>query len=216
MDAARAEEKARILKKRLADDEAPHDLSEDEDVDVSLMEALEDAEEQTLHMTSLDYCLPMITCEEPVDVSFLGSEQARNLSDAIGCSRVGEVLHLLDRRLNQCMMAELCGEDFPSGLASIGEPPQEELGESIFDYGSQMGMIPDGSADRWDRDPLKAMWTRSIVVPRREFYHPSEGEGGPDLSVLSGRRIAIPSSGKMIRDNWKTTSIRYGPMNGEA
>ena len=63
------------------------------------MQALEDAEEQTLHMTSLDYCLPMITCEEPVDISFLDSERARNLSDAIGCSRVGEVRHLLDGRL---------------------------------------------------------------------------------------------------------------------
>ena len=54
------------------------------------------------------------------------------------------------------------------------------------------------------------------MVARKEFYHPSEGEGGPDLSVLSGRRITIPSGGKMIRDNWKATSIRDSPMNGEA
>ena len=163
---ASAEEKTRMLKKRPADDEVPQDSSEKEDVDVSLMEALEDAEEQTLHMTSLDYCLPMITCEEPVDISFLDSAKARDLSDAIGCSRVGEVRHILDRRLNQCMMAELCGEDISSGLLSTGESSEAELGASIFDYGMQMGMIPDGSADRWDRDPATATWTRSIVVPR--------------------------------------------------
>ena len=148
-----------MLKKRPGDDEVPRDLSEEEDVDVSLMEALEDAEEQTLHMTSLDYCLPMITCEEPVDISFLDSAQARDLSDAIGCSMVGEVRHILDRRLNQCMTAKLCGEDIASGLPSIGGPSQAELGASIFDYGSQMGMIPDGSSDRWDRDPSTPTWT---------------------------------------------------------
>ena len=106
-NAAMNEEKARMSMKRSAEGDWPQDASED--VDVSLMQTLEDAEEQTLHMTSLDYCLPMITCEEPVDLSFLDSERARNISDAIGCSRVGEARHLLDERLNQCMMAELCG-----------------------------------------------------------------------------------------------------------
>ena len=84
------------------------------------MEALEDAEEQTLHMTSLDYCMPLITCEEPVDISFLDSKKARNVSDAIKCTKVGEVRHTLDRLLSQCMMAEFCEEDCPSGLQSTG------------------------------------------------------------------------------------------------
>ena len=85
-----------------------------------LMEALEDVEEPTLHMISMDYCIPLITCEESVDISYLDSEQARDLSDAIECTKVGEVRHTLDRRLSQCMMAELCGEDFSSGLLSTG------------------------------------------------------------------------------------------------
>ena len=210
------DEETRMLKKRLAEGEASHDLSEEEDIDVSLMEALEDAEEQTLHMVSLDYCLPMITCEEPVDVSFLNSEHARGLSDAIGCSRVGEVRHLLDRRLNQCMMAELCGETLTNGLGSIGEVDvTQKLGESIFDHASQMGVVPGELSDHWDRDPLTATWTRSVVVPRRTFFHPSEGENGPDLSVLSGGRTTLLSAGKMVRDNWKPAAVDDGPSNGE-
>ena len=90
---------------------------------------------------------------------------------------------------------------------SPGGSSEAELGASIFDHGSPMGMIPDESADRWDRDLSTATWTRSIVVARREFYHPSEGEGGPDLFMLSGRRITVPSDGKPIRDDWKMTAI---------
>ena len=152
-----------------------------------------------------------------MDISFLDSERARNLSDAIGCSRVGEVRHLLDGRLNQCLMAELCGEDLSSGLESIGgsEAPEDDRGASIFDYESQMGVIPEELGDHWIKDSSTASWTRYVVVPRREFCHPSQGEGGPDLSVLSGRRITIPSSGKMVRDNWKSTAAEDGPMNGE-
>ena len=177
---ASMEEKARMLKKRSAEDDAPGLLkkrlsdddeaqcpSEDEDVDVGLMEALEDAEEQTLHMTSMDYCIPLITCEESVDISYLDSEQARDLSDAIECTKVGEVRHTLDRCLSQCMMAELCGENISSGLLSTGGASEAELGASIFEYGSQMGVVPDGSGDRWDRDPSTATWTRTIVVARR-------------------------------------------------
>ena len=178
------------------------------------MQALEDAEEQALHMTSLDYCLPMITCEEPVDISFLDSELARNLSDVIGCSRVGEVRHLLDMRLNQCLMAGLC-EDLSGGLASMGGLAEDDRGASIFDHDSQMGVIPEESGDHWIQDSSTASWTRYVVVPRMGYCHPSQGEGGPDLSVLSGTRITIPSSGKMVRDNWKNTGAGDGPMGGE-
>ena len=111
-------------------------------------------------------------------------------------------------------MAELCGEELSTRLLSSGGSSEAELGASIFDHGSPMGVIPDESADRWGRDLSTATWTRSIVVPRREFYHPSEGEGGPDLSTLSGKRITVPSDGKPIRDDWKTTAIEDGPSNG--
>ena len=195
---ARADESARILKKRLPDEEAHRDLSEEEDVDVSLMEALEDAEEQTLHMVSLDYCLPMITCEEPVDISFLSSNYAKGLSDAVGCTRVGEVRHLLDGRLDEYMLAELCGEALHAGLKSTGEGPEPELGESIFDHASQLGIVPGEAvlSDRWDRDPLTATWTRSILIPRKTFFHPDgEDPTGPNLSILSGKRTTLLSTG---------------------
>ena len=57
---ASEEERARMLKKRSAEDEAVNESSsEDEDIDASLMEALEEAEQRTLHMTSTEYCMPL-------------------------------------------------------------------------------------------------------------------------------------------------------------
>ncbi len=130
-----------MLKKRSAEDDAVHESSaEDEDIDASLMEALKEAEQRTLHMTSTEYCMPLVTCEESGDTSYLDSEYARGLSDAIDCTKVGEVRHTLDRRLSQCMMAELCGEEFSTGLLSSGGSSEAELGASIFDHGSPMGV----------------------------------------------------------------------------
>ena len=60
--------------------------------------------------------------------------------------------------------------------------PQGGVGASIFDYGSPMGLIPGELEDHWVRDLTTATWTRSIVVPRRDFYHPSEGEGGVNMA----------------------------------
>jgi len=179
------------------------------------MEALENAEERTLHMASAEYYMPLITCEEPVDISYLKADCAVDLSDAIACTNVGEVRHVLDRRLSQCMMTELCEEESPARVLSRGGSLGAELGASIFDYGSPMGIIPDESEDHWDRDLTTATWTRSIVVPRREFYHPSEGEGGPDLSTLSNKGLTVPSDGKSNRDDWRTVAIEDGPSAGE-
>ena len=63
---------------------------EDDAPDMGLMEALEEAEAKTIHLTSLEYCLPLITCEEPVGISYLDSDYARDLSDAISCTREWE------------------------------------------------------------------------------------------------------------------------------
>ena len=41
-----------------------------EDQDVGLMVALEEAEKKTLHISTSEWCMPMITCEEPVEVSY--------------------------------------------------------------------------------------------------------------------------------------------------
>ena len=86
-------------------------LKKDDDPDMSLMEALEDVEERTLHMVSEDYYMPLTTCEESVDISYLKTDWAADLSDAIACANVGEVRHMLDRRLSQRMLAELCEEE---------------------------------------------------------------------------------------------------------
>ena len=47
---------------------------EDDAPDMGLMEALEEAEAKTIHLTSLEHCLPLIVCEEPRDISYLGSD----------------------------------------------------------------------------------------------------------------------------------------------
>ena len=166
---------------------------EDDAPDMGLMEALEEAEAKTIHLTSLEYCLPLIVCEEPVDISYLGSDYARDLSDATCCTRVGEVRQALGRCVDECLMAELCEDEEAESSDSIGA--------SIFDHESPIGLELDESADRWTRDEASATWTRLIVIPRKSFCHPIEGEGGPDISTLSGKRSTLPSSGKTVRDN---------------
>ena len=102
------------------------------------MEALEDAEERTLHVVSEDYYMPLTTCEESVDISYLKTDWAADLSDAIACTNVGEVRHMLDGRLSQRMLAELCEEESPDTSTRVlsGGSSSGELGASIFDYGS--------------------------------------------------------------------------------
>ena len=126
---------------------------------------------------------------------------------------VGEVRHFLDRQLGQCLLSELCEDASPE--AQLGGSSGEELGASIFDYGSQMGLIPDEPENYWVRDLTTATWTRFIVIPRKEFYHPSEGECGPDVSTLRNTRLTVPSVGKSIRDDWRATPVEDGPSAGE-
>ena len=44
----------------------------------------------------------------------------------------------------------------------------------------------EGSAakDYWEYDPTKSSWTRFIVVPRADFFHPGEGGGGQKKSEM--------------------------------
>ena len=90
-------------------------------------------------------------------------------------------------------------------------PIQKKTGASIFDDGNPIGVIPDESGDYWVRDMATASWTRFITVPRKEFYHPSEGERGPDLSTLHNTRLTIPSLGRSIKDDWRATAVNDGP-----
>ena len=50
-------------------------------------------------------------------------------------------------------------------------------------------------------------WTRVIRVPRKAMFHPSEGEGGPDLGTLSGKRSTIPLYVESVCDNWKAAGF---------
>ena len=104
---------------------------EEEDLpDLGTMEAVEEAESKTLHLTSGDFYMPLITCDEPVDLSYLGTTGAQELSEAIACTRVGEVRRALMDRASDCLMAELCEDD-----ASSADP----VGTSIFDHDSTIG-----------------------------------------------------------------------------
>ena len=93
-----------------------------------------------------------------------------------------------------------------SGVKSAS--PGEE-GQSVFDPGSKMGLQADAAKDHWHYDPSNASWTRFIVVPRADFFHPSEGapeekqDEGPKLSSLRDCRWAIPDGVRPIKDNWK-------------
>ena len=53
------------------------------DQDVALMERLEEAERDTQHIATSEWHLPMITCEEPVDLSYLEDSKAKMIGDAI-------------------------------------------------------------------------------------------------------------------------------------
>ena len=112
-----------------------------EDQDVGLMMALEDAEKNTQHIATSEWCLPMITCEEPVDLSYLEGSRAFEIQETIACTNVGGVRVHLDVQLGRCLIAELCefepSEDYSAGDAP-GGIPKEEIGASIFDHGSRM------------------------------------------------------------------------------
>ena len=44
------------------------------------------------------------------------------------------------------------------------------------------------------------------------MFHPSEGEGGPDLGTLSGKRSTIPLYVESVRDNWKSARFDEAPL----
>ena len=146
-------------------------LEYDEVLGVELMEALEEAESDTIHLVSMDCSMPLLTCEEPLNVSFLDTDYARDLSEAIACTRYGEVRQALEDRAVMYMMTELCDE----------KSTADQMGASIFDHDSPIGLEVEENEDRWIHDVAAGTWTRVIVVPRKTMFHPSEGEGGPDL-----------------------------------
>ena len=71
------------------------------------MNRIEIEEKKTLHIATGDYYMAMTICEEAVDMSCMNSRKAKMLNEAIGCTDVGPVRDQLNKKLNQCMLAEL-------------------------------------------------------------------------------------------------------------
>ena len=92
------------------------------------------------------------------------------------------------------------------------------MDESIFDYGSKMGQLPYVEGDDWEYDRATATWTRVIVVPRKDFYHPSEwlersAATGPILANFRDWRLTIPLVGKAVKDNWRKAEMHESPTS---
>ena len=165
--------------------------------------AVEEMEMNSLSIKAGSQQVRMTTCEEPIHLAYLEDAQASLLAEAISCTNVGAVRAQLDEEVRHCMMNVLCGS---LGVQS-GHPSSEV--ESIFEPGSRMGREDDTDKDYWQYDASKAIWTRHIVVPRVELFHPSEGAVddqspvGPKLANLMSRRWTIPDGVAPVRDDWR-------------
>ena len=162
--------------------------------------------------------MPMTVIEETLDLSWMQSKETKLLNEMLSCTDVGPLRDRLNERLVQSIVDEFVdpatGDLFiAGGDFGIGGKPGEE---SIFDYGSSIGLLPDSEGDYWVRDAAASTWTRVIVVPRKEYYHPSEGAErsetqGPLLEDLADFRRTILSDGKVVQDNWRKAEASEGP-----
>ena len=71
------------------------------------MQAIEMMED----VSTLKGDLPMIICEEQIDISFLDSAVGEMISKSLSNTRVGEVREHFHHHLAKCTMAEFCEED---------------------------------------------------------------------------------------------------------
>jgi len=179
-------------------------LEDDEVLGVELMEVLEEVESDTIHLVSAGGSMPLITCDEPLDLSFLDTDYARDLSEAMACSRFGEVRQALSDQAAVFMMTELCAD----------KETADPVGASIFDHDSSRGLELGETEDHWTRDVAAGTWTRVMVVPRSTMLHPSEGEGRPALMTWSGKRSTIPLSVEAKCDNWKAANYDDALLGG--
>ena len=135
----------------------------------------------------------------------------------ISCTDVGPLRDRLGERLIQSLADEFIdspGLDATGGFSPVGGARPGE--ESIFDYGSSIGLLPESEGDYWIHDAAASTWTRIVVVPMKEFYHPSEGVErssipGPRLADLGNLIRTITSDGKVVQDDWRKTEMAEGP-----
>lgn len=128
------------------------------------MGALGTMERSADHVEVMGQCLPMQTCEDYVDVSFMKEERADVVSEAICNTKIGTVRNLLKDRLAAYMVAYYCEE----------EPAEEDVGESIFEPHGLMGLPMEEREDHWIHDKATATWPWIMVVRRRKLYYPVE------------------------------------------
>ena len=75
-----------------------------------------------------------------------------------------------------------------------------------------MGLQADEARDHWHYDSSSASWTRFIVVPRADFFHPcgraaeEKQDEGPKVSSLRDCRWIIPDGVRPTEDQWKKDS----------
>ena len=112
------------------------------------------------HIEVLGQRLPMETCEDYIDLSFMEEDRADMVSEAICNTKIGMVRNHLQDRLKEYMVAHYCEE----------EPTDGNSGGSIFASDILMGLPLEEREDHWIHDETTAAWTRIIVVPRKELY----------------------------------------------
>ena len=171
----------------------------------SVVEAMED---ETVKIETPEGELQMRICEEIADLSYMGSADADLLEEAIVQTDDGGVLSQLGDRVASLMMQALCPAESPEDSGIKSASPGEE-GESIFEPGSRMGIEANAANDHWQYDPTKSSWTRFIVVPRVDLFHPGEGvaeekrDEVPKLSSLRDGRWTLPDGVRSIKDSWR-------------
>ena len=137
-----------------------------------MMSRLEVEEKKVVQVATDDYCtpsMPLTVMEETTDYSWVQSGSTKLISEMMSCTDVGPLRDRLGEKLIQSLAEEFIDP------AAGGLCPEGTGEESIFDYGSSMGKLPDSEGDYWIHDDAASTWTRMIVVPRKEYYHPGEG-----------------------------------------
>ena len=123
--------------------------------------------------------MPMTVLADTVDFSWVQNGSTKLLSEMLSCTDVGPLRDRLGEKLIQSLADEFIDP------AAGGLSPEATGEESIFDYGSSMGILPDAEGDHWVHDHVASTWTRVIVIPRKKYNRPGEeSEGGPLLEDL--------------------------------
>jgi hypothetical protein len=178
---------------------------------LDFLEEVERCEEASIHINKV---MPLMLCEEEMDLSFEEDENISKIAHALKHTPVSFVRDMLERQLATAMLelynidkcpTDLRGSDGVSPIGSTGSS------SSIFDQGSRLGIVPEeDEEDYWVRNEGTSSWTRVILVPRTQPYHPAEGVSdhseptlGPDLRKLRDLRITVYDGGGVVRGNWR-------------